>query len=140
MSDVDRIRNVIARVAISFDRKDWEMLKTCLTEDCKTAYPEPFGTFDSSKAIAEKIQSAINHLVTCHALSTQTVELTAECQARATTYCTASHYFGEKSFVATGRYDDLLVKQTVDGVETWLIRDRMVSDWLPIQGDVSILG
>lgn len=140
VSDHELIRNCIALCAITYDSKDWNVLKTVCTEDCFFEYPDPLGPLTGPDAIGAALGKAISHLQTQHSLTTQHIELGGDGTATATTYCRGIHFLGDKHFFADARYDDKLVKVESDGKQVWKIKERKVTVMGVPQGDWSLLG
>lgn len=140
VSDHDSIRNIIALNCIAFDTNDWSLLQRVVSEDCVVYYPEPIGVTRGVAAYIERLQKAINHLDTSHCISTQYIHLTSDTTAEATSYVRALHYLGERYYFADGKYEDKLVKLSIDGKPVWRIKERKaIRTGAPI-GDRSILG
>ncbi|KAI9650872.1 hypothetical protein NHQ30_000907 [Ciborinia camelliae] len=137
-SDHELIRNVIANIAISFDTNDFAELRGSFTEDCVADYTGSLGLMKGIDAVIEQLQKTIGHVTTFHGLSTQAIQLTGKDTAEATTYCSASHYVGDKSFFAEARYFDKLVKVTEGKTVKWLIDHRLTTMMGVPRGDVSI--
>ncbi|CAG8930208.1 unnamed protein product [Penicillium salamii] len=137
-SDHELIRNTIASVAISFDVKKFEDLRNFLTEDVVADYTGSLGLMEGADAVIEGLSNAIGHISTFHGLTTQTIHLTGDDTAEATTYCAAGHFLGDKSFLAEARYFDKLVKVVEhDGVK-WKISYRLTTMMGVPRGDVSM--
>ncbi|KAJ3549012.1 hypothetical protein NM208_g711 [Fusarium decemcellulare] len=139
VSDHELIRNAIALNCLAFDKKDWHLTKQCFTEDCVVDYPEPLGIIRGLSAYTERLQKAIGHLQTQHALTTQIIDITSDVTASAMTYSRAIHFLDGKTFFAEGRYEDELVRVTVDGKRRWLIKERKVVTMGVPRGDWSLL-
>ncbi|KAF6826513.1 hypothetical protein CPLU01_09630 [Colletotrichum plurivorum] len=140
VSDHELIRNCIALCAIAYDSKDWQLLKSLLTEDCVFHYPEPLGPATGPEAIAGTLEKAISHLQTQHSLTTQLIELGSDDTATATTYSKAIHFLGDRHFFADGRYEDKLVKVECAGKHVWRIKERKAIVMGVPQGEWSLLG
>jgi hypothetical protein len=140
----DQIRNTIASIALSFDTNNFPHLANSFTPKASADYVGSLGLLQGIQEIIASLQKAIGHITTFHALSTQAIHLTGKGDtAEATTYVSASHYLGEKSFFAEARYFDKLVR-VGDGEEggegKWLIESRFVTMVGVPRGDVSIFG
>lgn len=138
ISDHDLIRNSIALCAVTFDTKDWSLLKQCFTEDCIVDYPEPLKLTRGLGETTEMLQKAIGHLQTQHALTTQIIELTSEDTATAMTYNRCIHFIDDKHFFVEGRYIDKLVKSEANGKSEWKISERKVVIMGVPRGDWSV--
>jgi len=107
----DQIRNTIASIALSFDTNNFPHLANSFTPNASADYVGSLGLLQGIQEIIASLQKAIGHITTFHALSTQAIHLTGKGDtAEATTYVSASHYLGEKSFFAEARYFDKLVR------------------------------
>ncbi|KGO76172.1 hypothetical protein PITC_091970 [Penicillium italicum] len=132
------IRNAIANIAIAFDTNTFSELRSSFTEDCVADYTGSLGLMNGIDTVIEKLQSTIGHVSTFHGLGTQVIRLTGKDTAEAITYCSASHYVGDKSFFAEAKYFDKLVKVTEGNTTKWLINYRLTTMMGVPQGDVSI--
>jgi hypothetical protein len=141
----EQIRNTIASVALSFDTNNFPHLANSFTPNASADYVGSLGLLQGIEDIITGLQKAIGHVTTFHALSTQAIHLASNGDtAEATTYVSASHYLGDKSFFAKARYFDKLLR-VVDGEEEggegkWLIESRYVTMVGVPRGDVSIFG
>ncbi|KGO44369.1 hypothetical protein PEXP_000600 [Penicillium expansum] len=142
--DYELIRNAIAQYSLAIDRKEYQNLAKGFTTDVVMRFPEPIGVLNGLPTVISAIERALENLTTHHALTTQTVKLTDEKTALATTYCMAMHFEiesqGERSVTGWGSYDDKLVKGIYDGKEDWRIVERTVYFHVPHTGDTSLLG
>jgi ketosteroid isomerase-like protein len=139
-SDQDSIRNIIALNCIAFDSKDWPLLKKIVSDDCIVQYPEPIGVTKGVAAYTERLQTAIGHLDTIHNITTQYIHLTSDTTAEAMSYVHALHYLGERFYFADGKYEDKLVKHSIDGQLVWRIKERRASRTGIPSGDRGLLG
>lgn len=137
-SDHELIRNTIAGVAITFDIKNFQDLRNFFTDDAVADYTGSLGLMQGADAVIEGLQKAIGHISTFHGLTTQTIHLTGDGAAEATTYCAAGHFLGEKSFLAEARYFDKLVKVTEGDSVVWKISYRLTTMMGVPRGDVSM--
>lgn len=110
-----------------------------MTPDISLEYPSLLDTYKGIPACQKGVKNAIAHLSTCHELTTQSIELTGPKTAKAKTYCTASHYEGDKYFRTHSRYDDDLVKDVFDDKEAWRIKRRRVTVLGIPQGDFTLI-
>lgn len=46
MSDIEQITAVLVRYATGIDSRDWNLFRTCFTEDCRLDYG-PLGSWDN---------------------------------------------------------------------------------------------
>lgn len=137
-SDHDLIRNTVSGVAITFDIKKFEDLRSFFTDDCVADYTGSLGLMKGPDAVIQGLQKAIGHISTFHGLTTQTIHLTGKDTAEATTYCAAGHFLGEKSFLAEARYFDKLVKVSDGNSIKWKISYRLTTMMGVPRGDVSM--
>ncbi|CAI7643932.1 unnamed protein product [Penicillium glandicola] len=137
-SDHELIRNAIANIAVAFDANTYADLRGSFTEDCVADYTGSLGLMNGIDTVIEQLQKTIGHVTTFHGLSTQVIRLTGKGTAEATTYCSASHYVGDKSFFAEAKYFDKLVKATEGNNTKWLINYRLTTMMGVPRGDVSI--
>ncbi|KAL3471235.1 hypothetical protein BJX99DRAFT_237874 [Aspergillus californicus] len=137
-TDHELIRNTIANIAIAFDTNNFPAIRASFTADCVADYTGSLGLMNGIDTVVEQLQKTIGHITTFHGLNTQSISLTGDDTAEATTYCSASHYLGDKAFFAEARYIDKLVRVVEGGVVNWLIRDRLVNMMGVPRGDVSI--
>ncbi len=138
-ADHENIRNVIALYSQALDEKQWQWMAQVMTPDISLEYPPPLGIYKGVPACQAGVKKAISHLATCHELTTQSIKLTGPKTASAKTYCTASHYDGDKYFRAHSRYDDELVKDVFSGELAWRIKRRVVTVLGIPQGDWTLL-
>jgi hypothetical protein len=137
----EQIRNTIASISLSFDTNNFPALANSFTKNASADYVGSLGLLQGREDIIAGLHKAIGHVSTFHALSTQVIHLVGEDKAEATTYCTASHWSGEKSFFAEARYFDKLVRVAEGENEgKWLIEDRFVTMMGVPRGDVSMFG
>ena len=119
----DAIFDVLVRYATGIDRRDWDLFRSCFTDDCHVAY-EGIGTWDSVEAITAfmvEVHAPVGH--TLHRMSNVAVEVDPDgTRGRARSYVDALLMApdGRHGVVATGFYDDELVR--VDG--HWRIATR----------------
>jgi hypothetical protein len=141
----EQIRNTITSIALSFDTNAFPQLANSFTPNASADYVGSLGLLLGIEDIIAGLQKAIGHVTTFHALSTQAIHLTGNGDtAEATTYVSASHYLGEKSFFAKARYFDKLVRvfdgEAEGGEGKWLIESRYVTMVGVPKGDVSMFG
>lgn len=117
--DVDRdvlqeVIDVLIRYATGIDRRDWELFRSCFTDDCDVEYPA-IGTWRSAEEITEwmrKTHEPCGH--TLHRMSNQVVTA-REGGVSARSYVDAIVMFADNKTGtrATGYYDDELVETQV---------------------------
>jgi len=119
MSDVEQITDVLVRYATGIDSRDWNLFRTCFTEDCRLDYGD-LGRWDSREAVA-RFMIASHSGPSMHRLSNFAISISGDA-ARARSYVDAMVYgpggFGGAHSV--GYYDDELIR-TADG---WRIARR----------------
>lgn len=118
MSDREEITEVLVRYATGIDRRDWELFRTCFTEDCLCDYGD-LGSWRSADAITAFMRGAHSG-PSMHRLTNFAITLDGD-HARARTYVDARVYHrGGNGMHSIGTYDDDLVR-TNDG---WRIAGR----------------
>jgi 3-phenylpropionate/cinnamic acid dioxygenase small subunit len=121
-SDIDAIRDVLVRYATAIDTRDWQLFRTCFTDDAVTDYGD-IGRWSDIDGITGFMEAAhLGFRATNHMLSNFVIDLEGD-QARATTYFHAVLAFAGDSedwIDSVGRYEDTLVR-TPDG---WRIAER----------------
>jgi 3-phenylpropionate/cinnamic acid dioxygenase small subunit len=113
--EVDRdvrqdVTDVLIRYATGIDRRDWELFRTCFTEDCDVEYPD-IGRWYSAEEITEwmrNVHEPCGH--TLHRITNQVVTK-REAGVAARSYVDSIVMFpdNEAGTRATGYYDDELV-------------------------------
>ena len=91
MSDIDAIRSVVARVAHTIDRKDWDALAALYADEVETDYTSLFGGAPARQAAGDLIAgwtAALANVSTQHLLGPIDVDVAgaravAECHVRA---------------------------------------------------------
>jgi 3-phenylpropionate/cinnamic acid dioxygenase small subunit len=116
------IADVLVRYASGIDRRDWDLFRTCFTDDLRADYGDNGGTFDSADAITDFMtvsHADMGH--TMHQLSNLAISIDGD-RASARTYVDAILMAadGQSGLNPIGFYDDELV-QTADG---WRIASR----------------
>jgi 3-phenylpropionate/cinnamic acid dioxygenase small subunit len=117
----DDITHVLLRYASGIDRRDWDLLRTCFTDDCHADYGD-IGAWDNVDAItAFMIESHAQLGHTLHRLSNFSIAVHGD-KASARTYVDALLMTpdGQTSINAIGYYDDELV----DTGGSWRIARR----------------
>ena len=110
-----RIQEVIARFATSFDMKDWERLQACFTESLYTDYADLRGTPPETLTASEYVRlrrESVGHLKMHHLVSNYEIDFSdlenAVCRASMVVWRTS----GEEEFTSHCVYTFQLVKQT----------------------------
>jgi 3-phenylpropionate/cinnamic acid dioxygenase small subunit len=109
-----KIQEVIARFANSFDVKDWDGMQTCFTESLYTDYSDLRGTPPTTLTASEYVRlrrESLDHMKLHHLVSNYEMDFTdsdhAICQASMVVWRTAA----EEEFTSHCIYMFLLVKQ-----------------------------
>lgn len=115
------VADVLVRYATGIDRRDWDALRSCFTDDCQADYG-PIGRWDSGAEITEFMRDA--HATagpTLHRITNVVVEEAGD-GVRARCYVDALVMFADQpaGTRATGTYDDELVRTG----EGWRIARR----------------
>jgi len=126
--DVLEIRAVIDRYATAVDRRDWELARTCFTEDCTADYGRS-GSWAGREVLVTALDDMHRDLgPTMHRITNHDVQVDGD-TATATSYLDAMLQVEHRGFDllhVLGRYSDLLVR-TEDG---WRISVRRVDTYL----------
>ena len=125
LADRLAISDVLVRYATALDSRDWELWRTCFTEDAVLDY-ETSGVFDREGFVAYA-SKALTFAVTQHYVVNHVVELDGD-RARSRSYVLAQHVYAADGalFSLGGVYDDELVR-TLDG---WRVaRRHLTSRW-----------
>ncbi len=121
------VNDVLVRYATGIDTRDWELLRTCFTDDCEADYGElpGIGTLrwfsgDEITAWIEASHAAMGH--TMHRITNARVEPAGDGRVTARSYVDAllTTPSGELIVHAAGFYDDELVL----GGDGWRIARR----------------
>jgi hypothetical protein len=116
------ITEVLLRYASGIDRRDWELFRTCFTEDCHADYGD-IGAWDNLDAMTTfMIDSHAQLGHTLHRLSNFSIAVYGD-KASARTYVDAVLMTpdGQTCITAIGYYDDELV----DTAAGWRIATRI---------------
>ena len=111
--DRDAICDVLVRYATGIDRRDWDLFRSCFTDDCHVI-DEGIGTWDSVEAITAfmvEVHAPVGH--TLHRMSNVAVEVHPDrTRGRARSYVDALLMApdGRHGVNAAGFYDDELVR------------------------------
>ena len=117
------IAEVLVRYATGIDRRDWELFRTCFTDDVLAEY-DGIATWEGADAITDSMETShagMGH--TMHQLANLAIEVDADGEtATARSYVDAvlMDAEGRTGFNPRGYYDDRLVR-TPDG---WRIAHR----------------
>ena len=108
------IADVLVRYATGIDRRDWDLLRSCFTEDCHADYGA-IGVWHGADEITEWMRQThepVGH--TMHRITNPSIEGDGE-RASARSYVDALVLFAdnEAGTRATGIYDDELVRTEV---------------------------
>lgn len=119
--DKQDIAEVVVRYSTGIDRRDWDLFRTCFTDDVIAAY-DGIATWDSVDAITDFMEAShadMGH--TMHRLTNIVISVDGDA-ATARTYVDAVLMAsdGQSGLNPRGIYEDRLVR-TADG---WRIRHR----------------
>jgi hypothetical protein len=119
MSDHEKIIALLVRYATGIDSRDWELFRSCFTDDCALDYGD-LGSWDDSASVTEFMQRAHSG-PSMHRLTNFAITLDGD-EASARTYVDAivQGPGGHSGTHAVGYCDDELVR-TADG---WRIARR----------------
>jgi 3-phenylpropionate/cinnamic acid dioxygenase small subunit len=129
--DREAIRALQTRYALALDSKDWDLLRTCFTENAVADYGALAAVNEGREAIVERCLRALDGLDSSqHLLGNHWVEVDGD-TARAGCYLHAQHHLvspsGLNTFVVGGTYRDEIVR-TAEG---WRIARRTLeASWL----------
>jgi 3-phenylpropionate/cinnamic acid dioxygenase small subunit len=115
------VADVLIRYATGIDRRDWELFRSCFTEDCDVEYPD-IGVWHSAEEITEWMRTVHDRCGhTLHRISNQVVSA-RDGGVAARSYVDGIVMFpdNQAGSRATGFYDDELI-DTADG---WKIARR----------------
>jgi 3-phenylpropionate/cinnamic acid dioxygenase small subunit len=122
-SDHDLITDVLVRYATGIDTKNWDLFRTCFTDDVQADYGEAVGTWTSVDDITGYMDVMHRDMRdTKHFLSNFVIEVSGD-TASASTYVHAILVVTDDPltwYEPVGRYEDRLVR-TDDG---WRISHR----------------
>lgn len=112
MSDVEAITDVLVRYATGIDSRDWDLFRTCFTEDCHLDYG-PIGEWNGREAVTRFMEQSHSG-PSLHRLSNFAIAISGA-EARSRTYVDAVVYGpgGWGGARAIGWYDDELVRTAV---------------------------
>ena len=123
-SETQEVIEVLVRYATGIDRRDWDLFRTCFTEDCRADYGD-VGVFDGAAALTSFMRASHEEMGhTFHRLTNFTVAIEGD-RATARTYVDAVLLVpGSATGVnPIGFYDDELVRDA----SGWRIRRRAVT-------------
>jgi 3-phenylpropionate/cinnamic acid dioxygenase small subunit len=115
------VADLLVRYATGIDRRDWDLLRSCFTDDCVADYGE-VGRWETGDSITAWMRSMHEPLgLTLHRITNACVTLHGEA-VTARSYVDAIVFSpdGVNGMQATGYYDDTVVR--ADG--GWRIRRR----------------
>lgn len=135
MSDIEQITNVLVRYATGIDSRDWNLFRTCFTEDAQLDYG-PLGRWNSREAVTRFME--VSHSgPSQHRLSNFAITIEGN-RARARTYVDAI-VFGPGGWGGAqtiGYYDDELVYSA----EGWqIVRRRFINVRIKLLGVLSVI-
>jgi hypothetical protein len=116
------IEDVLVRYASGIDRRDWELFRSCFTDDCESNYGEVGAWRDADEftTFMREIHDPLGH--TLHRITNQTVELRSDGEAAARSYVDALVMGPDGSAIRiAGFYDDELVRVANE----WKIKGRL---------------
>ena len=105
------IGDVLIHYATGIDRRDWDLFRSCFTEDCHAAY-DGIGTWDGADAItAFMVEAHAGAGHTLHRMTNVAVDFVDESRARARSYVDVLVMApdGVHGVNAAGFYEDELV-------------------------------
>lgn len=120
--DSDAIRALLVRYATAIDTRDWDLLRSCFTDDAVTDYGD-IGRWTSVEGIAAFMQDSHAGLgATNHMISNIEVEVDGdEATARAYVHAVLATDGDPQSWIdSVGTYDDRLVRTPAG----WRIAER----------------
>ena len=135
MSDIEQITNVLVRYATGIDSRDWNLFRTCFTEDAQLDYGA-LGRWNSREAVAHFME--LSHSgPSQHRLSNFAITIESD-RARTRTYVDAI-VFGPGGWGGAqtiGYYDDELVYSA----EGWqIVRRRFINVRIKLLGVLSVI-
>ena len=136
MSEIEKIQQVIARFANSFDMKDWHGLESCFTESIHADYSNLRGTPPETipaKEYVRQRREALDHLKLHHLLGN--LEITFLDPSTAT--CRASMVIWRKTDTEDFVTHCVYVFQLLNASETWKISE-IIQKVLWSEGNSSI--
>lgn len=124
VEDRQHITEVLYRYASALDGRDWDLLRSCFTEDAIADYLDLGGVKEGIEEIVALCDGALSGLDSSqHLIGNPRVEIAGD-RATASCYLQAQHYLvspsGANTFLVGGTYVDRLVR-TPDG---WRIEHR----------------
>jgi len=114
MDDIDKIQQLIARFANSFDVKDWSGLEACFTESLYTDYSDLRGTPPQTITASEYVRlrrESLDHLKLHHLVSNYEVDLTNSTSATCRASMVVWRKSDEEEFTSHCVYIFQLIKQ-----------------------------
>jgi len=137
MADRRQIDDLLYRYAHALDGRDWNLLRTCFTDDAVADFLELGGVNEGADVIVAFVSSALSGLdASQHIISTTLATVDGD-SAQSTCYLQAQHVFkgaeGGDHYLVGGHYVDRLVR-TADG---WRIAHRTLhATWM--EGNASV--
>ena len=125
------IREVQTRYATGLDRRDWNMVRACFTDDAQASY-NGAALQPGVEAIVEYVRAVASLRSTMHAVSNVVAEVdgdTAQCETVTVAYLVRDGDGGGPPVIIVRglRYHDRMVRR--DG--RWLIADRVhAPEWM----------
>lgn len=117
------ITDLLLRYATGIDRRDWDLFRTCFTEDCTLDYG-PIGPWDGLDAATTWMDETHQRFgMTMHRMTNAVIDHDGDSDtavARSYVNAVLATLDGTSSFQGNGVYDDQLVR-TDDG---WKIQTR----------------
>ncbi len=143
LEEIEAIKQLKYRYFRALDTNDWELMKSCLTEDCESWYSSGKYSFQGREAIVGFLSESMSgdHFLTMHHGHHPEIEVQSDTTATGTWYLEDQVIDLKHQFTLTGGafYRDEYVKQ--DG--SWRIRktgyDRTFEQIEPRRSDQQIL-
>jgi ketosteroid isomerase-like protein len=124
LSDRRDIDDVLYRYAVALDSRDWDLLRSCFTEDAVADFLELGGVNEGVEAIVALVHGALSGLDSSHHLIGTPLASVDGDTATAVCYLQAQHVFqgadGGDHYLVGGRYEDRFVRTPAG----WRIKHR----------------
>ena len=122
--DRQEICDLLVRYASGIDRSDWQLLRSCFTDDCLVDYQD-VAVWHSAEELTEFMREVHAPCIgVMHRITNQSITLNGDGSVATRSYVDALVLFAEASgFHMAGFYDDRVVR-TGDG---WKISERRYS-------------
>ncbi len=117
MDDVDKIQQLIARFANSFDMKDWNGLQSCFTKSLYTDYSDLRGTPPETISASEYVKlrrESLDHLKLHHLVSNYEIDFPKSGQATCRASMIVWRKSDEEEFTSHCVYEFRLIEQKSD--------------------------